>query len=582
MQKIMEIVDRIGKLNLIIAGVIFVVLIIIYFVYRSMRLKKYRKIVLALEESVNSTKSLPIQYRLGRVKKIAKNDVSLVDKYNSFLERYKEQEDYLVEKVTVGLNEIDEQLYFRRLKKANHRIQELNTIVETYQQNANELLQDIENITEIENVQRVAIIKVKESYREICHQFETVKYKIDEYVPLVGETLTTLEQEFSEMEEMMNHQMYAEAKIKCDKLEESVNFLSICIRDLPTYVSIARNYIPKRFNEISKKMEIMNEEGFCLERLNASKRFEKMNEDLTIVLEDIQTLKIQAVGENLEKITTEINDLIHDFELEENSHEEYLAIWKNIFNKISEIHEDYKYALTEYRKLDERYVLDDPKLDIAQSYPTLDRILEETKDLEHLIQSKDFSYSNVVETLKDLLRKGEGYETHLRYFFSKRDELYLTEQRAVDELDNINIVLLEIKSEIKNTNLPAISKEYKTYIEEAYQRSDRIQKLRNQLPINLYELTHQADEARDIIYKLYENVHNLVTTAQMVEETIMFGNRYRSSFLEVNTELTKAEILFRNGDYSEALKIAVAIVEKIQPGFNQQLLSKQLKSPTKA
>ncbi len=63
----------------------------------------------------------------------------------------------------------------------------------------------------------------------------------------------------------------------------------------------------------------------------------------------------------------------------------------------------------------------------------------------------------------------------------------------------------------------------------------------------------------------------------MVEETIIYGNRYRSSFLEVNTELTKAEILYRNGDYSEALKIAVAIVEKIQPGFNQQLLDKKNK-----
>ncbi len=98
------------------------------------------------------------------------------------------------------------------------------------------MLQDIENITEIENVQRVAIIKVKESYREICHQFETVKYKIDEYVPLVGETLTTLEQEFSEMEEMMNHQMYAEAKIKCDKLEESVNFLIRRISEFLKYM----------------------------------------------------------------------------------------------------------------------------------------------------------------------------------------------------------------------------------------------------------------------------------------------------------------------------------------------------------
>lgn len=582
MQKIMETVDKIGRLNLIIAGAVIVVLLIIYFIFRSMRLKKYRKAVIALEESVNSTKSMPIQYRLGRVKKIAKNDPSVVEKYNAFLERYKDLEDFLTEKVTVGLNEIDEQLYFRRLKKANHRIEELTEIIDDYQKRATDLLNDIENVTEIENVQRVAIIKVKESYREICHQFENVKYKIDEYVPVMGESIAALEQEFAEMEDMMNHQMYAEAKVKCGKLEESVNFLNVCVRDLPTYVSISRNYIPKRFNEISKKMEIMNEQGFCLERLNASSRFEKMNNDLDVALNDIQELKIQEVGANLENITTEINDLIHDLELEENSHNEYLAIWKNIFNKISEIHEDYKYALTEYRKLDERYILDDPKLDIAQSYPTLDLILEETKDLEHLIQSKDFSYASVVETLKDLLKKGESYETNLRYFFSKRDELYLTEQRAIDELDSINIVLLEIKSEIKNMNLPAISNEYMNYIEEAYQRSNSIQNLRSKLPIDLTLLTTQADEARDIIYKLFENVHNLVTTAQMVEETIVFGNRFRSSFLEVNTELTKAEILFRNGDYSEALKIAVAIVEKVQPGFNQQLLDKQLKSPTRA
>lgn len=578
--QIIDIINQIGKLNLIIISAIILFLIIFYFVTRSIRLKKYRKVVLELEESINSTKSMPIQYRLGRVKKIAKNDDSLIDVYNEFLERYKSLEKFLTDVVSVSLNEIDEQLYFRRLKKANLKISNLGLIVDEYKKQATQLLDDIEHITEIENVQRVAIIKVKENYRNICQQFETIKYKIDEFVPLVGETLVTLEHEFSEMEDMMNHQMYVEAKIKCDNLNESVNFIGICVRDLPTYVSIARNYIPKRLNEISKKMEHMNEEGFCLERLNASKRFEQMNNNLAIALEDIQKLKVREVGENLEKITTEINEMIHDFELEENAHNEYLSIWKDIFNKISEIHEDYKYALTEYRKLESRYVLDDPQLDIAQSYPVLDRILEETKDLEHLIQSKDFSYANVVEILKELLNKGEGYEKNLRYFFSKRDELYLTEQRAVDELDSINIVLLEIKSEIKNTNLPTISKEYMTYIEEAYQRSDRIQGLRNKLPINLDALTAQADEARDIIYKLYENVHNLVTTAQMVEETIMFGNRYRSTFLEVNTELTKAEILFRNGDYSEALKIAVAIVEKIKPGFNQKLLSKQSKSPT--
>jgi len=39
-----------------------------------------------------------------------------------------------------------------------------------------------------------------------------------------------------------------------------------------------------------------------------------------------------------------------------------------------------------------------------------------------------------------------------------------------------------------------------------------------------------VDIARDIIYKLYDNIHNLIVTADMVEEAIVFGNRYRSSF----------------------------------------------------
>ena len=65
-----------------------------------------------------------------------------------------------------------------------------------------------------------------------------------------------------------------------------------------------------------------------------------------------------------------------------------------------------------------------------------------------------------------------------------------------------------------------------------------------------------------LFHKLYDNVHNLIVTAEMVEGCNVFGNRYRSSFLEVNTELTKAELLYRNGEYTKALSTAVDIIEK--------------------
>jgi len=46
------------------------------------------------------------------------------------------------------------------------------------------------------------------------------------------------------------------------------------------------------------------------------------------------------------------------------------------------------------------------------------------------------------------------------------------------------------------------------------------------------------------------------------------------AFLEVNTELTKAEVLYRNGEYTKALSTAVDIIEKIKPGSYERLIKK--------
>ena len=58
----------------------------------------------------------------------------------------------------------------------------------------------------------------------------------------------------------------------------------------------------------------------------------------------------------------------------------------------------------------------------------------------------------------------------------------------------------------------------------------------------------------------------------MVENTIVFGNKYRSSYPDIDSELTRAELCFRNGEYTQALKIAIATIEKIHPGSYEKLI----------
>ena len=73
-------------------------------------------------------------------------------------------------------------------------------------------------------------------------------------------------------------------------------------------------------------------------------------------------------------------------------------------------------------------------------------------------------------------------------------------------------------------------------------------------------------EAIDFVYQLYNNANNLVGIAIMVENAIVFGNRYRSSYPEIDSELTRAELSFQNGEYTKALKIAIQCIEKMHSG----------------
>ena len=73
-----------------------------------------------------------------------------------------------------------------------------------------------------------------------------------------------------------------------------------------------------------------------------------------------------------------------------------------------------------------------------------------------------------VETMKD---NAAVHQSYLNDFFVLRDHLYLQVPRAVDELKNINIVLLALKSEITNKHLPMINESYKDYIQDSYDKA---------------------------------------------------------------------------------------------------------------
>ncbi|WP_027089016.1 septation ring formation regulator EzrA [Thomasclavelia saccharogumia] len=573
-----NILKKFGSQSVIIACVCVLVIIIGTIVYRAIKLKMYRKEIIELENRMNAIKTLPIQYRLGRVKGIGKNMPEVLEKYELYESEFNKLNVFQNNDIMPLINEIDEQLFYRKLTGAHKKIVKLKNEIDDYESKAQDLLKKIEVITEIENVQRVAIIKIKEKYRAASDNFAAVRFKIEDFVPAIPAIFDDIDSRFVTLEDMMNNQRFDEAQSFAAKIEKDIDLLAANLRDLPTYISIVRKYIPKRLEELYAIIEDMKEKDFSIEKLNASVRYNKIHADLENTIQAIKDLRLENVGSSIEVMTDELNGLGADLEKEQAAFNQYEEARNNCYRHIGRLDDGLKRTVSSLAELQRNYLLSDYNITIDEDYKNFKPIIDDLEEITTVIESKDFSYSTLIEEFDQLVKRCQPFDDALVKYNELENSLRLQEKRALDELDNINIVLLEIKSEIKNKHLPMINESYKDYIDDSYQKADEILKFIRHRPIDLERLSLQVDAARDVIYKLYDNVHNLIVTAEMVEEAIIYGNRYRSSFLEVNTELTKAELLFRNGEYTKALSTAVDIIEKINPGSYEMLINKNTKS----
>ena len=120
--------------------------------------------------------------------------------------------------------------------------------------------------------------------------------------------------------------------------------------------------------------------------------------------------------------------------------------------------------------------------------------------------------------------------------------------------------------------LTTFPKKYVVELKEAHEAINEIVKELEKKPISIKTLNTRVDTARDLVLKLYQTSKELTKTAAMAEMAIVYGNRYRSSFKEVEIGLTKAEKEFFKGEYRVSLELVLNAINLVEPGIHKKLL----------
>lgn len=568
-------IEYVGVRNLIIFGAILVALIIFMIVYHSIKLKIYRQEILDLQNQINGIKTLPLQYRLGRVQSIAKNMPEVAEEYEQFTKDFEKITEFQKNELGVLVNEVDESLFYGKTHGIKKKLALIHEMTQRYDHDAKDLLTRIEKVTEIENIQRVEIIRVKGKYREVGNEYEKIRVKVEEFVPHALEMFKELDDDFVKLETLMNNQMFADAKNFTEEIENRIDSLQENLKDLPSYVYVVSDLLPSKIDKVDELITSLEGDEYALEEMNIAARRQEVDKQMEESIAHVKNVDIKGAAEVLEPLTGLIEELVIDLGKELDSYKQFKEKWRESYNELQRLTDVYQNTMKEYRRLFTEFVIDEEEVVISKKYEEFKQIQEDANDLIEQMESGHFAYANMLEHVENLYDRMMQHDTYLEEFEKQKEDIETKNQKTEELLENINIVLLEIKSEIKNEHLPLVNDSYRDYIADSYNKVEEIKRFKAHKPVVLNELCAKVEGARDVIYKLYDNVHNMIVTAGMVEDAIVYANRYRSMFLEVNTELTKAEVLFRNGEYRNALQVAVDILERLEPGKYEELIKRK-------
>jgi len=168
---------------------------------------------------------------------------------------------------------------------------------------------------------------------------------------------------------------------------------------------------------------------------------------------------------------------------------------------------------------------------------------------------------------KQLTAKQLGETMWLMYY------MYDDEQRAREQLLEIESFLKQCKVRIRSYKLPIITDNYFVQLAEANEAILEVIKELEKKPIVIHTLNTRVDTARDLVLKLYNTTNEMIKTAQMAEMAIVYGNRYRFSYTEVDAGLLQAEREFFKGNYKKSLDTSIKTTKLVDENIYRKLLA---------
>ena len=545
----------------------FIIIIIILIILRNKKKSNYKKTIEELDVEKNKIIGIPILSELSKVRELVKTD-DLKQKLAYWDETFREIKEEKIDALTDLITEADFLVDRRDYINAIKKIADIEINIAALKQKTELLLDEIKVITNSEERNRTIITKLKAIYRECESKYERTK---KDYGPLISSFdnyFFDIENKFKKFESFMDKNDYVSVEEIVIDLENNINVLKKFLDETPDLVIMATLMIPNKIEETKTMYARMQRDGYPLDYLNIEYNLKEINTKVENIINNLKEFKLDNAQVELKTMLEYFNTIFNNFDKEKEAKEIFRENIKKLKKRIEGIN---KVVYDIYIQMDDiksTYDLSDAEIskfsDISKD---LEKINEDYKTLFEHGKGRTFAYSKLLTELDGLSDRLTRLQDELDYRLKSITSMKDDESRAKEQLNMIENLLIKSKYKLKDYKIPVIPNNYFIELEEAGEAIREIIKELDKKPIVIKILNIRVDTARDLVFKIYNKTNDIVKNVATCEGLIVYGNRYRTTYSEIDDALNKAEDLFRKGRYKQSIDTSVNALLTVDDSF---------------
>ncbi|AJD91780.1 hypothetical protein JMA_24630 [Jeotgalibacillus malaysiensis] len=542
--------------------ILIIILIITAFVIR----KKQYKEVDKLEEQKLDIQHRPVLEEMTKVKQLNMNGQT-----EELFEKWRNSWNNIVDKqlaeVDTMLFDAEEAIDKFRFKKSRKIREEIAVELNKAEEHMNEILSELEELMGSDEKNREEIKLVESDYKDAASLLRNRRSQFSKTAEPIERKILALEPKLDEYHHLTAEGNYLQAREIVIYLTAEMNEISTMIESAPGLADDLLEELPKDLNELKEACREMNEQQYPIHHLNLEEGCLALENSLKEAEKHLIRLELTEAEELRVNAKKEIDEAFIALEDEVNARTELPAKISNVTKLLEALKIRNKELIREMDYVRQGYQLDQQDLDLPKDKETqLEKLSEAFEHQKTQMEKQLEPYTSVLNETEKIEAELKQIDEEHKNYAAELDQLRSDEMAAREQQEYQIRAVRDQEKVVDSANLPKIPEFWFLERKDIIRQIEALDSYLAERPMNMKAINQHTMTTEKMIETFTENTDEMIQAAEQAEKVIQYGNRYRSRHETVFIGLNEAELMFRNGDYQNALEQAAESIEKIEPG----------------